>query len=212
MKYGKGVGLKVNDTPDGLFAVRGEKETILFQEMIGGIGLPDREQGYFCVVGRRADGKYHCLWESQGGLWELSDAVVQAQEVFPIHEVWMDNSDEFAVSFLRGLHRNAGDGGSRLNVDSRPVIRRVSARTESNFRSALEKTRGIILEGRLFIHEKNCPVMMYSVNRPLADLLNSAAIKALVWTVCVFESFGIDEIPDVDDRWYGNICRKILRS
>ena len=63
----------------------------------------------------------------------------------------------------------------------------VPERATANYRSALERTRGVIMAGNLMIHEANCPKLVYALRQPLEDLLRSPVMKALVWVITALE-------------------------
>jgi hypothetical protein len=90
------------------------------------------------------------------------------------------------------------------------VIAPVLSRVLENYRSALEKTRGVIMQGRLLIHETNCPGILYTLRQPLEDLLKSPIMKALVWVVTALESAqGNGDLTEANQEpWYMNVPRE----
>ena len=88
---------------DGTLAISGATRVETFERIWAGIGWPDLDPGYICVVGERTDGRYHALWEKQGGLWEIGRAAVEAKDSFLVERVLVDTRDELATSYLRTL-------------------------------------------------------------------------------------------------------------
>jgi hypothetical protein len=212
---------------DSTIAVSGSKRTETFTRIWAGVGWPDGDSGYVCVVGERTDGLYHCLWEKSGGLWEIGEAIVVAKDRFLIDCVWVDTGDELATSYLRTLeglcfYENqgkqpasfAGTGSKSRwpdfrDADTTASIVAVPSRIANNFRSALEKTRGVIMTGKLMIHESNCPKLVYTLRQPLHDLLASSVMQALVWVVSALDA-ATDSGPldfDPASQWYANFSR-----
>lgn len=207
---------------DGTISVAGAARKETFLKIWAGIGWPDREPGYLCVIGERPDGRYHALWEKTGGLSELGDAAVQAKDRLLIECLWVDGRDTVAASYLRttdGLCFYESPASTRPTAApllSHPSFEMVTATVMpvpdmliGNFRSALEKTRGIIMSGRFLIHEANCPKLVYTLRQPLDDLLKSPVMKALVWVVTALErgrcGASPEELPV--DSWYTNVPR-----
>ena len=88
---------------DGTIAVTGTKGTESFNRIWAGVGWPENAAGYLCVLGERVDGRYHALWEKNGGLWELGVAAVEVKDRFLIDCIWVDARDAVATSYLRTL-------------------------------------------------------------------------------------------------------------
>ncbi len=214
---------------DGNIAVSGTSRTETFTRIWAGIGWPDRESGYLCVMGEKPDGRYHALWEKTGGLWELGDAAVHAKDRFLIECFWVDARDSLASSYLRTIdglcfhedpipaHLTAVGTPFRRVRDQRIVpeiptaaVVPVSDRVIDNFRSALEKTRGVIMKGQILIHEANCPKLVYTIRQPLDDLIHSPTMKALVWVVTALEiAKGCEaEENQRSGPWYTNFSRE----
>ncbi len=214
---------------DGAIAISGASRIETFTRVWAGIGWPDRESGYLCVMGEKPDGRYHALWEKTGGLWELGDAAMHAKDRFLIECVWVDGRDTLASSYLRTInglcfHEDpASDNPTSTRTPFRCVrdkqivpempfatVRPVSDRILDNFRSALEKTRGVIMNGQVLIHEANCPKLVYTIRQPLDDLLQSPAMKALVWVVTALEhAKGCDAHEEpLSGQWYTNFSRE----
>jgi hypothetical protein len=212
---------------NGSIEVSGTTRKEDFNKIWAGIGWPDQDTGYICVVGERTDGNYHCLWEKRGGLWELGAAALEAKDRFLVDLIWVDARDDLATSYLRTLeglcfYEPAADKGSARpasNIPSAPspfraldstaTIAAVPEKVVANYRSALEKTRGVILAGRLLIHETNCPLLVYTLRQPLEELLKSPVMKALVWVLTSLEEAkgnGLLE-PPPQEPWYTNIPR-----
>jgi hypothetical protein len=213
---------------DGTIAVSGDSRVETFTRIWAGIGWPDRESGCVCAVGQRPDGRYHALWEQSGGLWELGEAAVGAKDRLLIECFWVDGRDTLATSYLRTLDglcfheespaRKPASVGALCRSVKRcgPVpelptasVMPVPDRVIDNFRSALEKARGIIMQGRILIHESNCPKLLYTIRQPLDDLLKSPAMKALVWVVTALEEANGCAVPEEGQAgpWYTNFCR-----
>jgi hypothetical protein len=213
---------------DGTIAVTGTKGKESFNRVWAGIGWPENEAGYLCVLGERLDGRYHALWEKNGGLWELGAATIEAKDRFLIDCIWADTRDAVATSYLRTLsglcfHEEplkerftSADGVDTRARAWRSIPERITAtvlpasdRTTGNYRSALENTRGVILAGNLLIHEANCPKLVYALRQPLEDLLRSPVVKGLVWVVTAFEHAKRSGDVEVStpDPWYGNALR-----
>ncbi len=214
---------------DGTIAVCGSKSTETFDRIWAGVGWPDRDSGYVCVVGVRTDGPYHCLWEKSGGLWEIGEAIIAAKDLFLIDCVWVDASDELATAYLRTIEglsfydnkgmkpvSFAGAGAKRRwphfrNADTTATIAPVPARIVDNYRSALEKTRGVIMAGKLMIHESNCLKLVYTLRQPLQDLLASPVMKALVWVVSALDAANGAGPLDLEPSrpWYASFSREM---
>jgi hypothetical protein len=212
---------------DGTVSVSGTKRTEKFQRIWAGIGWPDSKSGYFCVIGERTDGRYHAVWEKQGGLWELGDEAVQVKDRFLIEQIWVDARDTVATSYIRTLDGlcfyeeptgATSDAHAILtpsgwtqfkNQSMTAVVCPVPERVLNNYRSALEKIRGLIMRGTLLIHEKNCPILMYTIRQPLEDLLKSAVTKALVWVLTAMEESkgNHGQQPETPAPWYKNLPR-----
>lgn len=213
---------------DGTIVVTGTKGKESFNHVWAGIGWPETEAGYLCVIGERVDGRYHALWEKNGGLWELGAATIEAKDRFFIDCIWVDARDAVATSYLRtfpglcfyeepakeSFPRSTGvdsPGKSSRSIADRTTatVVPVSDRTTNNYRSALEKTRGVIMAGNLLIHEANCPKLVYALRQPLEDLLRSPVVKGLVWVVTALEEAkgGANLAISESDPWYGNTPR-----
>ncbi len=208
---------------DGAIAVSGTMHVEKFNRISAAIGWPEAKSGYFCVIGERTDGLYHALWEKQGGLWELGDAAVQAKDRFLVEQIWADARDAVATSYIRTLdglcfYDDSEQSDSSVPVSTIPsgwtqfknqtmtaVVSPVPERVVNHYRSALEKVRGLIMRGSLLIHERNCPIMMYTIRQPLDDLMRSAVMKALVWVLTALEeSKGNGRQPEIPELWYTN--------
>lgn len=220
--------MKAYDQEDGLIAVSGARRVQTFARIWAGIGWPDKESGYMCAVGERPDGRYHALWEHSGGLWELGEAALRAKDRFLIECFWVDSKDSLATSYVRTIQglcfydRNDGDKPlsrgtlfqavkDRAAMQELPTatVRPVPERVTDNFRSALEKTRGIIMNGNILIHDTNCPKLVYTIRQPLEDLVQSPVMKGLVWVVAALEAARGCEASagQHSDPWYGNFSR-----
>jgi hypothetical protein len=213
---------------DGTIAVSGAKRVEKFQRIWAGIGWPESKSGHFCVIGERTDGRYHALWEKQGGLWELGDEAVQVKDRFLIEQIWVDARDTVATAYVRTLDglcfygepsQTAAEAPAILtpsgwtqfkNQTMTAVVCPVPERVLNHYRSALEKIRGLIMRGTLLIHEKNCPILMYTIRQPLDDLVKSAVTKALVWVLTALEeSKGSNgQQPETPEPWYTNLPRE----
>ncbi len=214
--------------PDETLAVSGTQRAEKFNKIWAGIGWPDMDDGYICVVGERVDSRYHCIWEKQGGLWELGTAAVDAKDRLLVDRIWVDGADRISTSYFRtldGLCFYDEDDTQTLpdpeeapfkwehfrDLDTVAGVIPVPDRITSNYRSALEMIRGVIAADRLVIHEQNCPRLVYALRQPLEDLLRSPVMKALVWVVSgLEESNGIAAVgSDMDDAWYKSIPRPV---
>lgn len=212
---------------DGTIAVSGARRVEKFQRIWAGIGWPDTKSGYFGVIGERTDGRYHALWEKQGGLWELGEEAVQSKDRFLIEQIWVDARDTVAASYIRTLDGLCFyDGPTPPTADAvtsltpsewtqfknrtmTAVVCPVPERVLNHYRSALEKVRGLIMRGGLLIHEKNCPILMYTLRQPLDDLLKSAVTRALVWVLTALEESKGNHAqrPEILEPWYKNLPR-----
>jgi len=219
--------MKAEFLHDGTIGVSGRSRIEKFDRIIAGIGWPDVDPGYICVVGERTDGRYHALWEKRGGLWEIGDSAREAKDRFLIDWIMVDTRDELAASYLRtvdGLCFHQKDGKERPtdgtvsntggNFGDRETVAAlipVPERVTSNYRSALEKTRGVIMAGRLMVHEPNCPILVYTLRQPLDELLRSPVMRALVWAVSALEvTRGSEKIGgESRDPWYTNLPREL---
>jgi len=219
--------MKADQLDDGIIAVSGKAGLERFVRIWGGMGWPDREPGYLCVTGQREDGRYHCLWEKRGGLWELGDAALEANQMFLMDYLWVDARDEVSTSYLRGLNglcfseadeSNAAGGTAgpvplfrpKFGADGIPVVvAPVPERILNNYRSALEKIRGIIGHGRLLIHPTNCPRLVYTLRQPLDELIVSPIMKGLIWVVSALEQTSDNGLSDwtPPEPWYENVPR-----
>jgi hypothetical protein len=216
---------------DGAIAILGTSRIEAFTRVWAGIGWPDRESGYLCVIGEKPDGRYHAFWEKTGGLWELGQNAVHAKDRFLIDCFWVDGRDILATSYLRTvdglcfheyptpdkpkslgkLFRSLRDRQSAPDAPT-ATVRLVPDRAIDNFRSALEKTRGVIMSGKILVHEINCPKLVYTIRQPLNDLLQSPAMKALVWVVTALEDAkGCEAQEDLPPGpWYTNLSRESM--
>lgn len=215
---------------NGSIEVSGATRKEDFNRIWAGIGWPDQDTGYICVVGERVDAKYHCLWETRGGLWELGEAALEAKDRFLVELIWVDARDDLATSYLRTMdglcfYEEAGHMPRSLQAAANPspsdrslfrgrdttaTVVPVPDKILSNYRSALEKARGLIMASQLFIHEANCPLLAYTLRQPLDELLKSPVMKALVWVLTALEEVtgnGLLE-PINPDPWYANIPRE----
>jgi hypothetical protein len=194
--------MRAQHMEDGTIAVSGTTRRELFNRIWAGIGWPERDPGYMCVVGERQDGRCHALWEKRGGLWELGDAALEAKDRFLVESILVDGRDAVATSYLRTLNGLCFFEGAKAQPSPAPIpvnvprltppfaagdttatVVPVPERVVLNYRSALEKIRGLIVNGRLLIHEANCPRLVYTLRQPLEDLLNSPVMKGLVWVL-----------------------------
>jgi hypothetical protein len=236
---------------DGTIAVSGTVREERFTRIWAGIGWPDRDAGYLCVVGEREDGRYHALSEYSGGLSELARAAIEVKDRLLVENVWVDGRDAVATSFLRTLDglcgyqdtpktrpNPVGCGDQRephhpesSSTDAVPphgmrahhilrnrpytheehaaIVVAVPDRITSNFRSALEKTRGVIMASQLLIHQTRCPKLIYTLRQPLDEILKSPVMKALVWVITALEDHKENDTPPEDRPvpWYGNLPR-----
>lgn len=223
----KSISMQAQFQTDGTIAVSGTTRIETFDRIWAGIGWPDKEPGCICAVGRRLDGRLHALWEKRGGLWEMGEAALEAKNRFLVERVMVDAGDELATSYLRTLdglcfsemdeqYESNDTTYSRLSVDYRTppgaltTVVPVPDRITGHYRSALEKTRGVIIAGRLLVHEANCPKLVYTLRQPLDELIRSPVMKALVWVVAVLDEYGeADSATDaVSLPWYANVPRE----
>ncbi len=216
---------------DGTMAVFGTKTKQRFNKIWAGIGWPETEAGYLCVVGERLDSRYHALWEKKGGLWELGAAAVEAKDRLLVDCVWVDARDAVATSYLRTLpglcfHHEPSEKSFPTDIGAGPqakaphstgeeitaTVLAVPERATANYRSALEKARGVIMTGNLLIHEANCPKLVYTLRQPLEDLLRSPVMKGLVWIITALEDAkrGANLESSTSDPWYNNSPRGLL--
>ena len=120
--------------------------------------------------------------------------------------IWVDARDDLATSYLRTLDglcfyeeppergcATATGAGSpakeprSIERDTTATVVPVPERATANYRSALEKARGVIMAGHLMIHEANCPKLVYALRQPLEELLRSPVMKGLVWVMTALE-------------------------
>lgn len=216
---------------DGNIAVLGTKTKERFNKIWAGIGWPETEAGYLCVVGERLDSRYHALWEKNGGLWELGAAALEAKDRLLVDCVWVDARDAVATSYLRtlpglcfpeepsGKSFKTVTGASSKAKAPRSIVGGMTTtvvpvpeRATANYRSALEKARGVIMTGNLLIHEANCPKLVYTMRQPLEDLLRSSVMKGLVWVITALEDAkrSANLEPSDTDPWYNNSPRGLL--
>lgn len=212
---------------DGSVAVSGITRIETFARIWAGIGWPDKEPGYLCVVGRRFDGRVHALWEKRGGLWEMGAAALEAKERFLVERIMVDASDQLATSYLRTLDglcffdqeprdlppesahvRLHADGPDEPGTVTTVVP--VPAQITEHYRSALEKVRGVIMADRLLVHEANCLRLVYTLRQPLDELVRSPVMKALVWVVSVLDEYenGNGASEAGPPPWYVNVPRE----
>lgn len=219
-----GVTVKAHYEHDGAIGVSGNQRIELFTRIWAGIGWPGTEPGYLVILGERLDDRYHAIWESQGGLRELGEATIEAKNRFLVENFLVDASDELATAHLRSLDglsvapiEHQGPGSSepfvsepRETRDLGPTISAVNERLAQYFSSALEHTRGIILDGRLLIHEPNCPILTYTLRQTRDDVVNSPVMRALVWALISMEQTRAEpaSCPSSDQAsWYTNLPR-----
>jgi hypothetical protein len=237
--------------PDGAILVTGAVREERFVRIWAGIGWPDRDVGYLCVVGEREDGRYHVLSEYSGGLSDLGQAAIDAKDRLLVENIWVDGRDAVATSYLRTLdglcgyqdtpkscptpvgcgdqrepHHSRSCANDALPPHGMPgrhilptrqythdrhtaIVVAVPERITANFRSALEKTRGVIMAGNLLIHETRCPKLIYTLRQPLDEILKSPVMRALVWVITALEDHKGDDTPPGEnpDPWYGNLPR-----
>jgi len=212
----------------GSITVSGRSRSEEFDRIWAGIGWPDDQPGYLCVVGQRTDGRPHCIWEGLGGLWELGEAAVEAKDRFLIDCVWVDTRDAIATAYLRNLNglcfyetippaspdvgldpQTCAESSHFRGKDVVTAIAPVPERITANFRSALEIVRGAIVNGRLLIHHTNCPRLLYTLRQPLEELLKSPVMKGLVWVMSALEEAGttVEQDLDTSGPWYENLPR-----
>ena len=131
---------------------------------------------------------------------------MEAKDRFLIDCIWVDARDAVATSYLRALpglcfHEEPPERGCAsatgagspargprsIEKEMTATVLPVPERATANYRSALEKTRGVIMAGNLMIHEANCPKLVYALRQPLEDLLRSPVMKGLVWVITALE-------------------------
>jgi hypothetical protein len=216
---------------DGAIVVSGAARQEKFKKIWAGIGWPDADPGHLCVVGERTDRRYHAFRENSGGLAELGDAAIECKDRFLVEIIYVDSRDAVATSYLRTLDglcfygqpskddvTNTGQDVTRplwphfRDRTTTAIVAPVPDRIVTSYRSALEKTRGVILRGKLLIHESQCPKLVYTLRQPLDELLGSPAMKALVWVVAALEdSSGNPDLADTtSDPWYTNWGRSTV--
>jgi len=218
------VRLQARFLPDGGVVVSGPANTARFTRVWAGIGWPDREPGYLCVIGHRTDGLFHALWEKVGGLWELGDAAVEAKQRLLVECLCVDARDRLAAAYLRtvvdsghaeGVPAEAFSGlAERVSPQPAPCVGEgavlpVPERIVENYRSALERVRTIVMRGDLLVRDTPCPKLLYALHQPVEELLQSPVMRALVWVLTMLEEAAAgDGIPRVEGpAWYGNLVR-----
>ena len=211
---------------DGLIIIHGDVRSESFTSVHAGVGWPDGEPGGVVVVGRREDGRYHILEEKRGRLFELAGASVEIASRLLVDTFWVDSTDSVSTAYFRGGDGPLGplDGGKRpfdkarsfgrirgniaskaLELDSAPIVRSVSEAILRNFRSALERVRGMIAQERALINEKRCPSIMYAMRQPMDYALSSPVIRALALGMLSMVGAGDDDHAlDTPRQWYGN--------
>jgi len=220
--------MRADHLQDGTIGVSGTARIEIFNRIWAGMGWPERDAGYLCVVGERTDGRYHCIWEKRGGLWELGDAALEAKDRFLIDCIWVDARDDVAAAYLRTLHglcfyddregffckhsdpsRPRSDVPRFRDLQTTTAVMPVPERVLTNYRSALERVRGVIMTGRLLVHQVNCPVLVYTLRQPIDDLIGSTVMKGLVWVATALEdtrNVSPDYAPPAP--WYSNLPRE----
>jgi len=161
-----------------------------------------------------------------GGLSELGRAAIEAKDRLLVENIWVDARDAVATSYLRTLEGLCGYEDIPKSDPICPVLTTTCSemrqhkhdertaivvaapdRITGNFRSALEKTRGVIMAGNLLIHETRCPKLIYTLRQPLDELLKSPVMKALVWVITALEDHKGNDTFQVQETepWYGNL-------
>lgn len=203
--------------PDSTIAIAGLRSKVRFSRVVVGVGWPEQEDGYLCVVGARVDGRFHCIWESRGGLWTLGDSAKEAQSRFLPEGIILDPTDSVCSSYFRALDWSGGQADDTLKSigltsakkKAEPIIIPVSKQTTDNFRSTLEMVKGMISNGRALVHTSNCPTLMYTLRRPLNDLVKSPVMKGLTWALWYLERMAVSPqaLGAKDSMWYENAPR-----
>jgi hypothetical protein len=205
------------DSLDGTISVSGSSRIEKFHRIQAGLGVPEQDDGYLCVVGQRLDGRYHCLWEKSGSLADLGPALIESSRTLLVEQVFMDCSDRLALEMIRtfGVSDRCENSSQAPLFGQTPeelfIVRCAQDRLVLNFRTALEKTRVLIDGGRILIHEGNCPRLMQSMGLRIQELMTSSVMKALVWVVSALETAGsADKAPHINKApWYGNFSRRL---
>jgi hypothetical protein len=151
---------------------------------------------------------------------------MDATKSFFIERIMVDANDELSTSYLRNydglcFHKAESQGASYLPYGSiapprvrragppLPIVSPVQERIGANYRAAMEQTRGVIMNGKLLVHEAQCPILVYTLRQPLDEILPSPVMKALVWVITAFEQSQSGDTPDRMDSntWYSNVER-----
>jgi len=152
------------------------------------MGWPEGKSGYFCVIGERTDGRYHALWEKQGGLWELGDSAVQAKDRFLVEQIWVDTRDTVATSYIRTL-----DGLCFYDESEQTGSALAAAKIPSGWTIFKNQTMTAVVS----------PVPDRVVNH-----LKSSVMKALVWVLTALEESKVNgQAPEIPEPWYKNLLR-----
>lgn len=203
---------------DGTVEISGARGTEKFNRIEAGIGWPAKEDGYLCIAGERMDGKYHLLWEIQGGLWELGSQIPELTNRFMIDCIRADTDDGVAAAYLRSLNNSvmetARDHGEIKRHLGRPEllppIVPVPASMTGSFRSAVEQVRGIVMSGKVVIHRTNCKRLVTAMRQKVEDLMDSSVMKAFAWVILGMERSGTLAPEETSDAgWYGNLDRSV---
>ena len=211
---------------DGLIIIHGDVRSESFTSVHAGVGWPDGEPGGVVVVGRREDGRYHILEEKRGRLFEIAGASVEIASRLLVDTFWIDSTDSVSTAYFRGEDGplgpldarkrplvktftlgtiSANRPGKGRELDSAPIVRSVSDTILRNFRSALERVRGMIAQERALINEKRCPSIMYAMRQPMDYALASPVMAALALGLLSMVGAGDDDHAlDMPRQWYDN--------
>lgn len=185
--------------PDGTILVEGKTATRRFTHVHAGLSWPAAEAGALCLGGRRLDGRFHLLWEYEGGLTGLAKEAARLTRALPETRVMIDGTDDVAAAHLRNY-----PGLSATFVAS-PVPHRILA----HFSSAVERIKGMLQDETLLIHGDNCPRLVHALRRPPETALKSPLVKAMTWAVVGLAA--TDDHENLLGRkaatWYWNVTR-----
>ena len=139
---------------------------------------------------------------------------------------WIDSTDSVSTAYFRGADGPLGplDTGKRpvgktftlgtisanrpgkgRELDSAPIVRSVSDAILRNFRSALERVRGMIAVEQALINEKRCPSIMYTMRQPMDYALSSPVMAALALGLLSMVGAGDNKYAlGMQRQWYDN--------
>ncbi len=186
--------------PDGDIRVRGASRDELFTVINAGVGWSAEQPAAIVVLGLRLDGRFHALEEAGGSLFEITDAAVEFADRLLVDTFLIDATDRVAADYFR-----------RTAVKGRQVVRAVPVRIITNFRSALEHARGLLLNDSAIINERLCPTLLYSLRQNQDYAMRAPVVRALVYALLALQDRNtMDDVAlrPTDSGWYRNRRRR----